>query len=712
VDGLVMFLAPVQVLPSLRQELRLIEGALDADGEPTWLIYDPLQNRHIQIDRSTYALLAIWNEVRMVPELAALALARFDLRITAEDVGRLVDFLEYNSLTVAPRQGGWRTYDVRSRAGRHGILAQMAHTYLFLRLPLLKPDRFLDATAWLVAPLYTRAARHAFTVLAMLAVYLISRQWDAFATSAAHLMSLSGAVQIVVGLLFGKLVHEFGHAYTARRYGCTVPTMGMAVMLGAPMPYADVTDAWRLPERRKRMAIDAAGMIAEMGLGVLAALAWVFLPPGDVRNIALVLATTAPLMTLVVNLNPLMRFDGYYLCSDVLGIDNLQVRAFALARWRLREVLFGLGEAPPEKLEPRLQRTITAFGLATLLYRLVLYLGIAWAVYLNFFKLLGIALFVFEIVVFIVSPLRAELAAWWAMRRKIMARRRTWLTASVVATLTLFVVLPWSTTVRAPAIAEADRVLRIFPVEPGRIERVHVLDGWRVAAGDALFELGSPRIDSELQLVRARLRLVKLRLARRAADDGDRGESLVLERELSALSKREEGLLKERDALVHRAQFDGEIRIASIVQEGRIVGAKDELGILIAPGSGTVRGYLAEQDVHRVSSGARGRFVPDTSDAPSYDVSIIDVATAAAATLDILEVSSTYGGAIATTSDRHSGQVSSVGQYGVRARVVHGGEQVAKQRLRGVIVFSATAESLALRGMRHVARVLIRESGF
>ncbi len=194
-----------------------------------------------------------------------------------------------------------------------------------------------------------------------------------------------------------KAIHELGHALMATRYGVKVPSMGVALMVLAPFLYSDVSDAWRLASRRQRLAIDWAGILAELMLASVALTAWVFLPDGMLKTIAFVTATTSLVMSLVLNLNPFMRFDGYYILADWTGIPNLQTRAIVVGRWLMREVLFGLGAQPPEPFSRRALVILALYAYAIWIYRFFLFLGIALLVYHATFKVLGIILFLIEI---------------------------------------------------------------------------------------------------------------------------------------------------------------------------------------------------------------------------------------------------------------------------------------------------------------------------
>ena len=121
-----------------------------------------------------------------------------------------------------------------------------------------------------------------------------------------------------------KILHELGHAYAARHFGARVPVIGLAFLVMFPILYTDTTDVWRIQEKRSRTLINGAGITVELCIAAISLLLWAFLPDGIFRSIAFFAATTSWAMSLFVNLNPWMRFDGYYLISDLLGVENLQ----------------------------------------------------------------------------------------------------------------------------------------------------------------------------------------------------------------------------------------------------------------------------------------------------------------------------------------------------------------------------------------------------
>ncbi|MEW5962624.1 MAG: HlyD family efflux transporter periplasmic adaptor subunit [Pseudomonadota bacterium] len=698
-------------LPALRPELRLLDGAPAAHGEPMWLIHDPLQNRFIQIDLAAYETLSLWGSSRTANELVRRVNERGRVSLDEASLAALIGFLSRHKLTSETEREGWRTLAAERARARRSLWSWLIHNYLFFRLPLWRPQAFLERTLPVVRGLGSRTAGIAIALIGLAGLYLVSREWESYIATFQGFLTWEGAVLMALALAAVKAVHELAHAYTAVHYGCRVPTMGVAVMLMAPLLYTDVTDAWRLEDRRHRLAIDSAGIRAELAIAAVALFAWAFLPDGPARSLSFLLSAVSLLSGLVINLNPFMRFDGYYLLSETMGIENLQPRAFALGVWKLREWLFALGRAAPEALPRGRLAIMIVYAYLTWIYRIALFLGIALVVYQYFFKALGVMLFAVEIAYFIVRPIAKEVAAWIEIRREIAARRRVLAPLVTLAAVLLLVIVPWSSRVEIPAVIEAAELQHVHAPRPARIVAVHVARGAEVAAGDRLVTLASPDIEHELALTETRLKLARMKHARRGADAIDREASIVIENEIAAQLARIAGLTKERAELTLRAPFAGRIvELDPALHAGRWVSPKSLLAV-VAGGSGTVaRGYVAEADVGRIVRGDVGHFVPDHPERPGVPVAVGEVALSSAANLEIEDLASTFGGRIAITPDGADRLAPASAHYLVRmpAGEGAGGTELAA---RGVVVVSGQRESLLARAWRQTLKVLLRESG-
>jgi Peptidase family M50. len=305
----------------------------------------------------------------------------------ANEIEEFGHFLNSHQLTKPLGAEASRRFAEREKASHTGFWVWLLHNYLLMRIPVLRP--YLKRMLPSINGLFKRRTVKFMLVIAGLACYLVAQQWAEFSHSFMYVLTPEGILATAAMLSLSKLVHELGHAFAASHFGCRVPTMGFALMLGFPVLWTDATDAWRLPRRQDRLVIDAAGMLAELSLAALATVLWAVLPDGAMRSGVYVLASTTWLVTLVINLNPFMRFDGYYLLADTLDIANLQDRSFALASWHLRESLFRFGLPLPEIWPKQRHYVLIVYAYATWIYRLLLFTGIAWAVYHFFLRRWG-----------------------------------------------------------------------------------------------------------------------------------------------------------------------------------------------------------------------------------------------------------------------------------------------------------------------------------
>lgn len=686
----------------------MFDGPSTNKGEPCWLIYDPVRHRYFRLTQDVFEILTVWQG--QSPDQLKLAVAeRYQRTLQDFEITDLVKFLHANNLTETSSSGDSKDYADQIAASQKSIWQHAVHSYLFFRLPLLRPDSFLRATMPYVEVLYSRVAFALIGAIALIGIYLASRQWDAFKTTFLDFLSLEGAFYYALSLVFIKTLHELGHAYTATRHGVRVNTMGIAFMVMMPLLYTDVTDAWRLKSRRKKLAIDSAGMGVELMVAGLATFMWVFLPDGHLRSIAFVLATTSWVMSLLVNLNPFMRFDGYYILADAWGIPNLQQRGFAMARWWLREKLFALNRQPPEKFALFTRRALIAYAIGTWIYRFLLFLGIALLVYHFFFKALGILLFVIEILWFIVLPILQELQEWWHMRQDIQKTKRSVITASVLATLALLAFVPWSGTVSFQAVVSADRETQIFSPRPAYVRMVHVIDDKIVDKGDIMIELTSPDLDFEVTQTQRQIALLEARLARIAGDHEDRLFTDVIQSELKSQREKLVGLDREQNLLTIRAPFAGIVKeVDHDISAGQWIDHATPIARVVEPGHLEARGYVDEDNIWRLEADDTAQFIPEDPLMQKQSATLIEISKAGVGQLDVPYLSSIYGGDVASERDKDDAIIPRSGQYLVRLAVAN----VPWQRaVRGTIHLAGKPESFAASVWRRVLQVLVRESG-
>ena len=698
-------------LPPLRTNLQFNRGTPTPDGVPTWTIVDPVRNRYFQIEWPVYQMIQRW-DAGSIEKLHTLMARETTCRTAIEDLEDLVKFLYTNNLTEQSASGKHTDYQTQAQAGQHNWLMWLVHHYLFIKIPLVHPHNFLKATLPIVAPLYTATAGWTFGAIGLIGLILVGRQWDAFVSTFLYFFNWHGAILYSLSLGAVKVVHELGHAYTATRFGCRVPTMGVAFMVMMPVMYSDVSDSYRLTSKRKRLLIAAGGVIAELGLAAIAFFAWGFLPEGTARSIAFIVATTSLIMSLMVNLNPLMRFDGYYVLADGLGIPNLQDRAFAFGQWKLRALLFGQQAAPPETVSAGMRQTMVTYAWAIWLYRLILFTGIAVMVYHYFFKALGIILFLVEIVWFIAMPIGREVAGWWTNREVYAASSRTWVTVASVGIVLALAFVPLQTSISIPAVMQASSYATIFAPTPGRLQQVLIRDGQVVKAGDALVVLENPSLDKEVKLAETKVAMWDYRLGRQAGYGQDRAQRQVIAESLRAGLAELTGLEAKRDNLTLKAPITGIVRDrADSLVAGRWIDRKIPVAYLIDATQVQIEGLVPVDELAYVEVGQSARFIPLDLTRPSIEAHVTEIAEVDEREFAVPYLASIYGGDVPVRKDDKGRLRPEVSVYRVLLQVDQTDEPV-QQAVVGHVQIEGQSSSLARRAWDRTVAVLIRESGF
>ncbi|MFJ5370889.1 HlyD family efflux transporter periplasmic adaptor subunit, partial [Bosea sp. CER48] len=248
---------------------------------------------------------------------------------------------------------------------------------------------------------------------------------------------------------------------------------------------------------------------------------------------------------------------------------------------------------------------------------------------------------------------------------------------------------------------------------PALVTRVAVVQGQDVTPGQELISLRSPALDEALRETRIQLQLNGMRLARRAGDELDREETIVLENERTALQGRLEGLVREAEQLTVTAPMAGHVlELGTGLHPGRWVNPREQLALVGRPEQLAARGYVAEKDLWRVQAHADATFIPEMPTRPAVSLQLDAVSLAGVATLDLSELASTHGGRVAAVEDQQRRLVPKAGAFLAVFKAAASETDPAPERaVRGLIHLRGEAESIAAGAWRQVLKVLVRESG-
>lgn len=696
-------------VPSFRKDIKILRGPDDTDGTPTYSLYEPVKGKYFRLTWYEAAIFEVIRPGMTLKQLAAALQKRMAVKITPADLQSFFWDAQQNQLLDTKRDSKdiLKEYD---SAKTNPFLWLFFH-YLYVRIPLFHPDEFLANTLKYVRPFASKTAFiiYAFITISGLTVLLL--RFNEFINTFTYFFNWQGMFVYLAVIFVTKILHELGHAYTAKYYGVHIPVMGIALIVMWPVLFTDVTDSWKLTNRWKRFAISAAGIVVELVIAGIATWGWILSSPGVMQSAFFILASVTWISSLLINLNPLMRFDGYYLLSDFWGIDNLQVRAFAMARWKLRELLLGLDFPPPENVSNKQMIGMVVYSVATWIYRFTLYVSIAVIVYLKFTKVIGILLFLLEIFVFILWPLYTEIVQTVEFRKYITFNKRFIATVSVLTLALLWFVLPFPHTLYFTAVTAPVRNQTIYAPLSARVEAVYAKKGDAVEAGKILMQLQSHDLDNEIEMVKSEMRIAGREIAQNSMSKTGRPLIAAQKEELKALKAKLQSLVNLRSDLTVRANINGVLYDwDDKIKSNQSVKVDTVLGQIAPLDKLKVIAFVPEDKIADIALDSEVRFVITRSlrEIPGI---IRNIRPGRDVALQYKQLASVYGGNLPTKQKNGDERLYLVESYYLVDIELLDEQEPTKIGEEGYVEARGPWSSHLMSFIRLVQRVLWRESG-
>jgi putative peptide zinc metalloprotease protein len=332
-----MITVPSALTPSTRRPIPLITRKdlsvqhVICRGKGYWVIKDPVALAYFQLQPEQYCILQLLDGTRNLEEVRAGLLAEHPYtRPTLADIQSTIVDLHEKRLVRGIRSGqGLVLAEARKKRRRKNLLGALRNI-LYIRLPGWDPEttlrRLLPFVRWMFHPWAVALA----ILLVASSLTLLAVQFTAFQTRLPEFQQFFGWPNLAylwLTLAATKIIHELGHGVSCRHYGGECHQIGIIFLVFSPTLYCDVSDSWMLPNKWQRIIIGAAGMYIESIVSAVALFAWWFTQPGLLNHLCLNVFFVSTVTTVIFNLNPLMRYDGYYMLSDLLEIPNLNAKA-------------------------------------------------------------------------------------------------------------------------------------------------------------------------------------------------------------------------------------------------------------------------------------------------------------------------------------------------------------------------------------------------
>jgi putative peptide zinc metalloprotease protein len=580
--------------PQLRAQVELRRQ--DQRGVAWFLLLDESSDEVRRLNRLAYEFVGRCDGTLTVQEIwEALLAARPEEAMTQDEIVRLLMALHERGLVDFDRAANVEAV-FRARAVKRRRQRLQGVNPLAFRLAMFDPSALLTRLRPLAPWVFSSGMLALWLVGVLCAATSAAMQAGELFAHAARLLASPGYV-FMTWLMYPliKAVHEAAHALAVQRWGATVHQAGVTLLMLTPVPFVNASAADGFRHRHQRALVSAAGIMAELAIAALALAVWSVVQPGLVQDLALLAVLIGAVSTVLVNGNPLMRFDGYYLFCDLLDLRNLGLRSTRWWTQCLARVLLGTPPAAPLHPLPGERVWLAAYAPLATLYRFALALAVGLWIG-SFSALLGFAIGIFIVYGTVLNPLRAGLRAVLGSGSLRGIWRGMAVGAALCVALTL-VPVPFSTL--AQGVVWLPERAQIRAGTDGFIAQFAAHDGQRVHAGELIATLRDDRLQATAAALAADATDLEVAMFQAQANEPDKVPAL---REKLAYSRAEAARNDETIAQLElRAPADG---VLVVPHQADLVGSHfkkgDLVGHLITGDPLTVRVALPQEQADLV----------------------------------------------------------------------------------------------------------------
>lgn len=566
--------------------------------EICYIIEDPSTSRFFRIGVPEYTFLSLLDGQTSIADAVAEIASRPDSSaFTETQATDLCRWLMETSLTSTPQS----LDSARLTKAADRIAKKKKPEWqnpIMLKLPLGSPDLLLQRLTPVLGWCFGFVGLIVWLIVVSVGGYTASVHMDMLTSASANVLSADNFLWLGLTWLALKFTHEAAHGIACQRDGGTVRECGVLLLLFVPLPYVDVTSSWRFGSKWRRARVAAAGMYAELFVASLAAVAAIYTDSAVIRHHACNVMLTAGVITLLFNINPLMKFDGYYILSDLIEMPNLATHGQYDVLYLCRRWLLGIDITRPEWPEGR-AAIVRLYGFAALVWRVLVCISLILATELLYHGA-GIVLGTLSAVLWLGLPLMRFLK-YLVQSNPVSPPNRLWFSAVAIASATtgyaLWNYCPYVSWVRLPAIVAYDPLTSVRAGTSGFVHQIYVRSGQVVKAGTPLFELQNDEVSAHAKSTQLAIQQSQLDATKYHQDGNLAAFQVELQNE-AVLRKRLTELNRQLDQLNVVASVSGTVLSRDIATlQNRWVSAGTEMLVLGDPKDRSVQFVVPQSDI-------------------------------------------------------------------------------------------------------------------
>ncbi len=541
-------------------------------GQTYWVIKEPVGLNYFRFPEESYFVMNLLDGSRSLEQIQQEYNERFSpKKLPLEKLQNFIGSLHRAGLLQSASSGQASELLKRRKKTRRQKLFSKFGNVLAIRFRGIDPERMLTAIVPYTSWMFSKPAVMISMTMAVAALLSILINWDQFLTRLPTFNQFFDPVSwisLAIVLALTKVLHEFGHGITCKRFGGECHEMGFMLLVFTPCLYCNVSDSWTLKSKWQRAAIGAAGIYVEVTLAAIATFVWWNTAPGLLNQISLQVMTICSVSTILFNGNPLLRFDGYYITSDILEIPNLQQKSTQALTGFLKKHLLGFKHVQTPMMPTRNKPMFIAYALASIAYRW--FIVIAILMFLNRvfepygLQVIGQMIAVMSIGTLVGFPLYKFIKFLRnpSMRYQIRVRRALSILGIVAVIVIGAVSIPLPYYVYCDFTVRSRDSETIYVQTPGEVKSIQVVPGQSVDEEQVVIELENLEVERQLAEINGSIseklnQVTALKTQSLRDNSTAHSELASVEAELDTLKELRQKTRQKIDQLILRAPRHG-----------------------------------------------------------------------------------------------------------------------------------------------------------
>ncbi|NNP76398.1 hypothetical protein A7P54_08190 [Acinetobacter sp. Ac_3412] len=600
--------------PQLRQNIEVLPRTLR--GRAWFLLFEPMSQRFVRVNPETWYVITlldgqsnveqIWDKAAEYIEQQNIHLNKQYRAISQNELVQLLTQLYNNDLLQTEVSFDAEEMFKRFKKHKFNKLKQSFLNPMSLKIPLVYPDRFFNQLQKVAQSVFSIWGLLIWLMIVCPALLLLAEHWQSLTNNLSdRVLSASNLLILWFTYPIVKLIHEFAHGLAIKAWNGNVREMGLMFILFIPIPYVDATSSYHFISKWQRIAVSIAGILTELLLGAIAIYLWVSTESGLIHAFAYNVIFIATVSTVLVNGNPLMRYDGYYILSDLLEIPNLAGRATKYWVYLSDRYLLGAKTAQPPYAAENEKFWLISYGFISPIYRITIMVSLIWFVAQKYF-FFGVILAFISGFMTIVLPLYKGIKHIYQgatlSKYRDQAIRRFW---GILATLiVIFFILPFPYFSTQQAIVWMPEESIIRANESGHIATINLKNN-QIQQNQMLFQLSNAELTEKYELQKLQVEELDYKLRQASLDDISQQRKLEYQKQ-GAVQQLQQYQTKFEQLQVYSPLAGHWFAKDSIELNQRFYKRGDIIGYVINQPAQIVRSAVLQQDYDLIQTRLKG----------------------------------------------------------------------------------------------------------